>query len=62
MPLMKANWQKMSNLLKRVVVQEEIEVNRQFCLLKMFLQLKNGREIKPSAIGSEVKGTRETFR
>ena len=48
--------------LKRVVVQEECEVNQLSCHLKMFLKLKNGREIKPSAIFSEVKGTRETLR
>jgi len=52
----------MNSLPKKEAVPEEIGVNLQFYLLKMFLLLKSMREIKHSAIGLEVKETSATYR
>jgi hypothetical protein len=62
MLLMTAPWQKTNYHPKRAAEPEETGVNPLCCPLTKSFLLKSAREIKPSAIGSEVKPTRETFR
>jgi hypothetical protein len=63
MQWMKARWLKMNNpLRKEAVVPEETEANQLSSHSRMWLQQNSVRETKHSVIGSEAKGTRETFR